>query len=238
MAQTRIGDVGRLAWFPSSRMTKWFVLVFWSSWCWRAASGPAGKLQRSPQQRSRRVAARRTPSRPRCVKQIDGVPEQERVPGRHRLRAAGGADHRPTSRPSPARSRSSTPSTPSSATAWARSRPQDGKALQVIVPIDAGERGWDSLGATVDELRDHRRRTARRAHRMHVTGPGGFAADSSAAFAGIDGKLLFSAMGVVIVILLLTYRSPMLWMLPGRLGRRRAVRRAGRHLLPRQARRA
>ena len=29
MAQTRIGDVGRLAWFPSSKVTKWFVLVFW-----------------------------------------------------------------------------------------------------------------------------------------------------------------------------------------------------------------
>ena len=48
----------------------------------------------------------------------------------------------------------------------------------------------------------------------HFTGPGGVAADSSAAFSGIDGKLLYSALAVVIVILLLTYRSPVLWLLP------------------------
>jgi putative drug exporter of the RND superfamily len=47
-----------------------------------------------------------------------------------------------------------------------------------------------------------------------VTGPAGSAADSSEAFAGIDGTLLLAALGVVIVILLFTYRSPVLWVLP------------------------
>ena len=49
---------------------------------------------------------------------------------------------------------------------------------------------------------------------MHITGPVGYAADSSEAFSGIDGKLLYSAMAVVIVILLITYRSPILWLVP------------------------
>ena len=49
---------------------------------------------------------------------------------------------------------------------------------------------------------------------MHVTGPIGFGADSSEAFAGIDGKLLYAAMAVVIIILLITYRSPILWLIP------------------------
>ena len=48
----------------------------------------------------------------------------------------------------------------------------------------------------------------------YVTGPGGYAAESAEAFAGIDGKLLGMAAGVVIVILLFTYRSPVLWVLP------------------------
>jgi RND superfamily putative drug exporter len=48
----------------------------------------------------------------------------------------------------------------------------------------------------------------------YVTGPAGSAADSSEAFAGIDGTLLFAALGVVILILLFTYRSPVLWILP------------------------
>lgn len=47
-----------------------------------------------------------------------------------------------------------------------------------------------------------------------VTGPAGYAADSSEAFSGIDGKLLAIAASVVIVILLGTYRSPVLWVLP------------------------
>ena len=49
---------------------------------------------------------------------------------------------------------------------------------------------------------------------MHVTGPAGFAADSSGAFDGIESTLLYAAAGVVIVMLLLTYRSPLLWLLP------------------------
>ena len=49
---------------------------------------------------------------------------------------------------------------------------------------------------------------------MHVTGPLGFAADSASAFEGIDSTLLFATLGVVIIILLLTYRSPVLWLLP------------------------
>uniref|UniRef100_UPI0015F0810C MMPL family transporter n=1 Tax=Pseudonocardia pini TaxID=2758030 RepID=UPI0015F0810C len=45
---------------------------------------------------------------------------------------------------------------------------------------------------------------------VHVTGPAGLAADLSAAFAGIDGLLLAVAAGVVALILLIVYRSPLL----------------------------
>ena len=49
---------------------------------------------------------------------------------------------------------------------------------------------------------------------MNVTGPAGYAADMSNAFKGIDGTLLYAAVAVVVVILLLTYRSPFVWLLP------------------------
>jgi RND superfamily putative drug exporter len=45
---------------------------------------------------------------------------------------------------------------------------------------------------------------------LHVTGPGGFFADFVTAFGGIDGILLGVALGVVFVILLIVYRSPLL----------------------------
>jgi RND superfamily putative drug exporter len=90
---------------------------------------------------------------------------------------------------------------------------RDKQALEVIVPIDPGKGGWTAIGSTVDELR---KITAKSPAGLsaHITGPGGYAADSSKAFNGIDGKLLYSAMAVVIVILLFTYRSPLLWILP------------------------
>jgi putative drug exporter of the RND superfamily len=90
---------------------------------------------------------------------------------------------------------------------------EDKKGLQVLVPINAGSGGWETIGARADDIR---RIAAERPDGLsfHLTGPGGFAADSQEAFAGIDGKLLYSAAAVVIIILLLTYRSPVLWLLP------------------------
>lgn len=44
----------------------------------------------------------------------------------------------------------------------------------------------------------------------YVTGPGGFAADLTEAFAGIDGVLLLVAVAAVLLILLVVYRSPIL----------------------------
>jgi len=43
---------------------------------------------------------------------------------------------------------------------------------------------------------------------------GGLAADQASAFESIDGFLLLAALGVVIIILLFTYRSPILWIFP------------------------
>ena len=90
---------------------------------------------------------------------------------------------------------------------------KDGKALQVLVPITVGDGGWEQLGKDVDKIKEISQPTLN-GLTMHVTGPAGSAADSAKAFAGIDGRLLYATVGVVVVILLLTYRSPVLWLLP------------------------
>lgn len=48
----------------------------------------------------------------------------------------------------------------------------------------------------------------------YVTGPEGFQADIANVFAGADFKLLITTALVVIVLLLFTYRSPSLWLIP------------------------
>jgi RND superfamily putative drug exporter len=49
---------------------------------------------------------------------------------------------------------------------------------------------------------------------VHITGPAASAADEIKVFKGIDTTLLFATLAVVIALLLLTYRSPVLWLLP------------------------
>ena len=88
----------------------------------------------------------------------------------------------------------------------------DHKAVQVAIPLDLGVNGWSTMPDIADSWRTIA--TTGTDMSVHITGPGGMAADSANAFKGIDGTLLFSAMAVVIIILLLTYRSPVLWLLP------------------------
>lgn len=88
---------------------------------------------------------------------------------------------------------------------------KDGAVAQTIVTFNFGKNGWNALPDAADEIRQI---TALDGVTVHITGAGGQAADSAEAFAGIDGTLLLASLSVVIVILLLTYRSPVLWVLP------------------------
>ncbi|WUH94740.1 MMPL family transporter [Streptomyces sp. NBC_00433] len=92
-------------------------------------------------------------------------------------------------------------------------RPRDPRAAQAIVPISIEESGWNSVQDAVGDLRATATRGAA-GLQVHITGPGGYAADSNKAFAGIDGTLLYAALAVVVVILLITYRSLSLLVLP------------------------
>jgi RND superfamily putative drug exporter len=90
---------------------------------------------------------------------------------------------------------------------------KDGKAIQAIVSVDLGKDGWDKAAAAADSLRAIADAGAD-GMSVHIAGPLGTAADSSDAFSGLDSTLLLAALSVVIVLLLLTYRSPVLWLLP------------------------
>ncbi|MFF9171754.1 MULTISPECIES: MMPL family transporter [unclassified Streptomyces] len=92
-------------------------------------------------------------------------------------------------------------------------RPTDPRAAQIYVPITMDASGWQRIQPAVHSIRD-RVGEGGAGLAVYITGPGGTAADSAKAFAGIDSTLLFSAMAVVIVMLLLTYRSPILLFVP------------------------
>src|SRR5690606_9247036 len=85
---------------------------------------------------------------------------------------------------------------------------EDGKALQTLVPLTD-----EDFVKAVDEARDLVQRGPPGLS-AHVTGPAGGAADQIKVFDTIDGFLLMAAGSVVIVLLLIIYRSPMLWFVP------------------------
>ena len=89
----------------------------------------------------------------------------------------------------------------------------DGKALQTILQVNLGSQGWTGANKPVDAIRAIANPNAN-GLAYHVTGQLGYAYDNNHVFSGISGTLLYSAVAVVIVILLITYRSPVLWLLP------------------------
>ncbi|MBD0708747.1 MULTISPECIES: MMPL family transporter [unclassified Streptomyces] len=83
---------------------------------------------------------------------------------------------------------------------------EDGRALQAVVQLqpDLGKGLTPVLDEVLDAARSVPDSTAR------IAGPAASRADLSAAFAGIDGILLGVALGSVLLILLLVYRSVLL----------------------------
>ena len=98
----------------------------------------------------------------------------------------------------------------------------DGEALQLILPVsqattsDDVESIRDTIGkvfptaTAADMTPDQAAEAPTTVADVYVTGPAGFAADLTEAFAGIDGILLLVALIAVFVILVIVYRSPLL----------------------------
>ncbi len=88
---------------------------------------------------------------------------------------------------------------------------EDGQVAYIYLVFNFGENGWNDIPDAVDEIRDIADIDG---VTVHMAGFGGQAADSAEAFEGIDTNLIMITLLVVIVILLFTYRSPILWLLP------------------------
>ena len=87
----------------------------------------------------------------------------------------------------------------------------DHQAMQTIVGSSLG------YNANIEAFINHLRATAARGDpglTVHIAGPAASAADAVKIFKGIDTTLLYATLAVIIVLLLITYRSPVLWLLP------------------------
>jgi RND superfamily putative drug exporter len=88
--------------------------------------------------------------------------------------------------------------------------PLDGNAIAEILPNDK-----PVLPAVVEALRADIKPIAEANGVTHyVTGPGGLLGDLFGAFGTLDSSLLLTTLGVVAIILIVVYRSPVLWIIP------------------------
>ncbi len=89
----------------------------------------------------------------------------------------------------------------------------DGKAAVATVPLDAGLSGF-ALSDAVKALRQSADKDLPGDLRVEVTGGPAFGADIANSFSGANITLLAVTASVVALLLIVTYRSPVLWLLP------------------------
>ncbi len=89
---------------------------------------------------------------------------------------------------------------------------EDGSAAFAVVPID----GVDAtqISEAVKELRADLKADLPDGVSAGLTGPAAIQADLAAVFEGADFRLLLATASVVAILLLITYRSPFLWLVP------------------------
>ncbi len=89
---------------------------------------------------------------------------------------------------------------------------EDGTAAFVAVPVTSSS-ATDNIDQ-VEDLRADLRADAPDGVTVQVTGPAGIQADIGQVFDGADFRLLLSTAGIVALLLIITYRSPLLWLVP------------------------
>jgi RND superfamily putative drug exporter len=90
---------------------------------------------------------------------------------------------------------------------------EDGKVAVVTIPLEKSDE-VEIVTERVSEIRELAAEGMPAGLEVYLTGPEGFQADLNNVFAGADFTLLLSTVIVVAVLLLITYRSPVLWIVP------------------------
>jgi putative drug exporter of the RND superfamily len=208
-----MAGAGRIAGLPCGRWSKWVVLGAWIAVIW-AASGPSQQLN-SAQQNDSSAWLPNNAESTQVVDLAARFAPSDVFPALVVYERSGGAVTAADQAKVTADVKRFAGVKDVSGKVLGPIPSEDGQALQVVVPIKVAEEGngWEELAPRIDEMRSMARADAGGLG-VYVTGPAGYFADFSEVFSGFDSTLLYITAVIVIVILLLTYRSPVLWLLP------------------------
>ncbi len=90
---------------------------------------------------------------------------------------------------------------------------ENGKVAVITVPLDEIE-DVPLRAERMAEMRELAKEGMPSGLEVYITGPEGFIVDISGVFAGANFTLLLATVIIVAVLLLITYRSPVLWLVP------------------------
>lgn len=90
---------------------------------------------------------------------------------------------------------------------------ESGTTAVITIPMEKTQL-TEEITSRVEKIRELAKEDMPAGLQVYVTGPEGFQADIAGVFAGADITLLLSTVLVVALLLLITYRSPTLWLVP------------------------
>lgn len=202
--------MNKIATFLTNRWTKWVVIVIWIVIA--AMIGPlAGKLQGAESNDSSTWLPGKAESA-KVLTDLSLFQQTNQVPGvvvYYRSSGLTKADKAKISADSHIFSVDKSVIGPAAKPIFSK----DGEVAQVPLTVSFGSEGFTAASDIVDRLTVTAKNQAQ-GMQVYVTGTAGSASDSGKSFKGIDSTLLYAALGVVTVLLLITYRSPLLWLLP------------------------
>src|SRR5215213_8735181 len=91
---------------------------------------------------------------------------------------------------------------------------RDGQSLLVITSVRNSPDDSQKFLDAVDEIRAEAHKLRGDGVSVEVTGAAGYGADAIDVFGDINGQLLLAAGGLVLILLILIYRSPIFWTIP------------------------
>ncbi len=90
----------------------------------------------------------------------------------------------------------------------------DGRAAMMTARLFSQESELSAFNRTVTKIKDVAHHGTPAGLTVKVTGDAGATGDFAEAFGGFDSTLLLAALGIVAFLLILTYRSPVIWVVP------------------------
>ena len=204
-------NASRMAGLPCGRWTKWIVVVFWLV-ILAIAAPLAGKLTGA----QKNEASSWLPNNAESTQVLD-LSEQFRSSDDYPALIVYDRGGAPITAADVAKATSDVPrlrGVDHVVQVVGPVKSKDGQALQTVAQVRfPSDEGWDALPPVIGEMRSIAGTNAA-GMSSHVTGPAGYSGDFGEVFSGFDSTLLYITAAIVIVILLLTYRSPVLWALP------------------------